>query len=168
MCIRELRERVDRGGDPTKLHEPPVESVAPDCDPGAEDASAADGSVPPMVDPPVEINDVDDLQEQMFDEIYRKATEETSQSLQANIVSAEVQPQKDSEKEPSSEVAIKDGEVDSNEILITGEQKARMEANRLKALEKIQVTEEQKARMEANRLKALEKIASKCRTSTAS
>jgi len=33
-CISELRERVARGGDPTKLHEPPVEEVAPDSEQG--------------------------------------------------------------------------------------------------------------------------------------
>lgn len=25
MCIKELRDRVENGGDPTKLHEPPVQ-----------------------------------------------------------------------------------------------------------------------------------------------
>jgi hypothetical protein len=29
-CISELKERVARGGDPTKLHEPAVEEVMPE------------------------------------------------------------------------------------------------------------------------------------------
>lgn len=33
-CISELNERVARGGDPTKLHEPPVEQVAPETEQG--------------------------------------------------------------------------------------------------------------------------------------
>ena len=58
------------------------------------------------------------------------------------------------------------GALCSSEVHITEEQRARMEANKLKALEKAaagsssdQITEEQRARMEANRLKALEKAA---------
>ena len=44
----------------------------------------------------------------------------------------------------------------SNEL--TEEQRARMEANRLKAMERAQnISEEQRLRMEANRLKALER-----------
>lgn len=32
--MAELRERVARGGDPTKLHEPPAEEVNPDGEQG--------------------------------------------------------------------------------------------------------------------------------------
>ena len=60
----------------------------------------------------------------------------------------------------------------SSEVHITEEHRARMEANKLKALERsaaagstseIQITEEQRARMEANRLKALERAAARAR-----
>lgn len=37
MCIRELRERVAKGGDPTKLHEPPVQIDDSNVEQGAQD-----------------------------------------------------------------------------------------------------------------------------------
>lgn len=33
-CLSELKDRVARGGDPTKLHEPPVEETVPENEPG--------------------------------------------------------------------------------------------------------------------------------------
>jgi hypothetical protein len=33
-CISELKDRVARGGDPTLLHEPPVEEAMPEGEPG--------------------------------------------------------------------------------------------------------------------------------------
>ena len=33
-CISELKDRVARGGDPTQLHEPAVEEVMPEGEPG--------------------------------------------------------------------------------------------------------------------------------------
>ncbi|XP_077246379.1 zinc knuckle (CCHC-type) family protein isoform X2 [Tasmannia lanceolata] len=130
-CIRELRERVANGGDPTKLHEPPVEHVAPDCEP----EEGMEGSVPTVDDPPVDGHDADDIQEQMFNEIYNRATEEPRQSSQTEMVAAVV-PDQTWVEEPPNQVA-QNKECNSSKIQVTEEQKARMEANRLKALEKI-------------------------------
>jgi len=62
--------------------------------------------------------------------------------------------------EKTSEEVQYNGSSQSGKAEITEEQRARMEANRLKALERrAEITEEQRARMEANRLKALERRA---------
>ncbi|KAJ8647252.1 hypothetical protein MRB53_000275 [Persea americana] len=88
-CIRELRERVSNGGDPTKLDEPPVEHFSQDCEPGTEEAMVAEDPIRDMVDLPMESHDVDDMQKQMIDGIYEKTTEEACQSSQTHVVSSE-------------------------------------------------------------------------------
>ncbi|KAJ3691397.1 hypothetical protein LUZ61_020561 [Rhynchospora tenuis] len=143
-CIEELRQRVARGGDPTKLHEPPVEEPTqeqePDeemendpfpvpADPPHENTPAANDPVPDqaeLVDPP----------EDMLDEIYHNATEEPE------IVAGQevTQPKSTSHgqnTEPSSmsEKANNDT-MKRVAVELTEEQRARMAANRLMALER--------------------------------
>ncbi|KAL5984678.1 hypothetical protein ACLOJK_041299 [Asimina triloba] len=129
MCVRELRDRVANGGDPTKLHEPPVELVTPE--PGIEEATNVQGADLDTADPPGGSNGVEEL----FDEIYKKATEEPCQPLQNEVASAEPHLQHNS-AETQNQIADSRG-VDSNKARMSDEQKARMEANRLKALQKI-------------------------------
>ncbi|KAF0898246.1 hypothetical protein E2562_005838 [Oryza meyeriana var. granulata] len=87
-CISELRERVARGGDPTLLHEPPVEEVIPEGEPdGATDEDPIFGTEAPVtenhgvdqvqedIEPLFESNDVDPMQEDLLNEIYEKAAD---------------------------------------------------------------------------------------------
>ncbi|XP_068640548.1 uncharacterized protein [Aristolochia californica] len=133
LCIRELRDRVANGGDPTKLHEPPVENIAPNHE--LEENMDGNLSVPNADDPLVENHEGDDVQEQMLDEIYMKASEEPCPSLASKVVSVEVAPQKISTLDVG-QVTDK-GHDGSKQSSVTAEQKARMEANRLKALDRI-------------------------------
>ncbi|KAG2614409.1 hypothetical protein PVAP13_4KG385903 [Panicum virgatum] len=79
-CISELRDRVARGGDPTVLHEAPGEEVtqadgtAPE-DPilGNEDNHATNPAHEDLMDPLMESNDVDLMQEDLLDEIYESS-----------------------------------------------------------------------------------------------
>ncbi|XP_039114815.1 TIMELESS-interacting protein [Dioscorea cayenensis subsp. rotundata] len=149
-CISELRERIARGEDPTKLHEPPVEPVAPDC---AEDMEQMDANTDER-DPTIEAHDVDDIQEEMFDEIYRKATQDPNQSVNSN------------EPELPSKNTM---HVDLNPVeRSTEEIQNQVTNNNAVEADKIQITEEQRVRMEANRLKAIERAAARARLSQAS
>ncbi|KAG1361149.1 TIMELESS-interacting protein [Cocos nucifera] len=130
-CIAELRDRVARGGDPTKLHEPRVEHVPLECE--VEGAAMGD-QIADTIDPPLESHDGDDIQEDMFNEIYQKAAEEPCQGSQG-IAASEVNLEPRSLEEPSNQAAVNTATVPSR-IQITEEQRARMEANRLKALER--------------------------------
>ncbi|XP_006647951.1 TIMELESS-interacting protein [Oryza brachyantha] len=146
-CISELRERVARGGDPTLLHEPPVE-VIPEGEPdgataedpifGTEAPVTENHSVEQMeedIDPPVGINDVDPTQEDLLNEIYEKAAVEPqipavggrAEDAPQAMAPEEANPQRDPPRETQNQPA---------KIHLTEEQRARMEANRLKALER--------------------------------
>ncbi|ONK55420.1 uncharacterized protein A4U43_UnF3580 [Asparagus officinalis] len=140
-CISELRERVARGGDPTKLHEPPVEEVAPDCEQGLDQ----NVSVP---EPPLESHGADEnheMQEEMFDEIYQKATEEQNE-VQHTKAASEANPVQKS----------------------NGETQKQSQGSTSQGPSRIPLTEEQKARIEANRQKALERAAARARSSQTS
>ncbi|XP_048318703.2 uncharacterized protein LOC107429588, partial [Ziziphus jujuba] len=124
LCLRKLRERVASGGDPTKLHEPPVE---PGSTQDKQDMNSKglgnDQSVSPS-----KKNDAENIQEDMLEDIFEKAVDEPSQTLQSDAVPAEELPNQASNDKNSGS--------SSSENQITEEQKARMEDNRLKALEK--------------------------------
>ncbi|XP_024933782.3 uncharacterized protein LOC107429616 [Ziziphus jujuba] len=124
LCLRELRERVASGGDPTKLHEPPVEpgSTQDKQDMNSEGLGNDQGVSPSKN------NDAENIQADMLEDIFEKAIEEPSQTLQSDTVPAEELPNQASNDKNSGS--------SSSESQITEEQKARMEANRLKALEK--------------------------------
>ncbi|KAM4119968.1 hypothetical protein ACJW30_03G099400 [Castanea mollissima] len=112
MCLRELRERVAKGGDPTKLHEPVVHD---DSNVEQVPAEAMNSEAPShhQGDPSSRNNDSDDIQD-MFHDIHETATEVAAET---NHV-------------PNN------GTTKISEIQITEEQKTRMESSRLKALER--------------------------------
>ncbi|WVZ78357.1 hypothetical protein U9M48_026084 [Paspalum notatum var. saurae] len=154
-CISELRDRVARGGDPTLLHEPPVEETMPEGEP--EETVPEDpifGTEPPLpddhvmdpvqedADPPMGGNDdVDPMQEEMLNEIYENAAGEPQIPAEEGTNKETPAPLSG----PKEHVQKEQGEAGSD-----GTKRAKME-----------LTEEQRARMEANRLKALERAAAR-------
>ncbi|XP_059432698.1 uncharacterized protein LOC132165985 [Corylus avellana] len=130
MCIRELRERVAKGGDPTKLHEDPVQHDDSNVEQEAMNSEAVSNH---QGDPSLRNNDADDVQDMLYD-VYEKANE----NLQGETVAGNIE---------SASMSIK--ELPNNGGTISSG---------------IQVSEEQKARMESNRLKALERAASRARS----
>ncbi|KAG7575750.1 Zinc finger CCHC-type [Arabidopsis thaliana x Arabidopsis arenosa] len=129
-CINELRERVASGVDPNKLYEKPEENTGPydDLDNLDMDQSGHDEENIPSKTVDANTN-ADVFEDSMLNEIFENASK---------------LPSDEQNMDKSSE--------------LTEEQRARMEANRLKAMEKAQnISEEQRVRMEANRLKALER-----------
>ncbi|KAJ1260869.1 hypothetical protein BS78_10G265200 [Paspalum vaginatum] len=155
-CISELRDRVARGGDPTLLHEPPVEETMPeetvpeDTIFGTEAPLTDDHVMDPVqedTDPPMEgNNDVDPMQEEMLNEIYENAAGEP-QTLAGEGTKKEIPAPLSGPKE---HVQKQQSEAGSD-----GTKPA-----------KIELTEEQRARMEANRLKALERAAARARAAS--
>lgn len=121
-CLRELRERVAKGGDPTKLHEPPVEDNPHD----GPEAINSEELRHQKEDLSSKNQNVDDIQEDILHDVYENATEQSFGTLQTEIIG---------EKEIRNQVP-NDKDSQSNENEITEDQRARMEANRLRALEK--------------------------------
>ncbi|XP_059595516.1 uncharacterized protein LOC100240999 isoform X4 [Vitis vinifera] len=111
ICIRELRERVENGA---------TEEVMNSVDPSHYQGDTS-------------LNH-EDVQEDMLHEVYRSATEEPSQTLASDMVAGDVPSEGSSKKELPNQVP-ENGPIRSD-IQITEEQKARMEANRQKALER--------------------------------
>lgn len=144
-CISELKDRVARGGDPTQLHEPPVEEVMPEGEPdgatqedpvlGTEPLST-DNHVMELVqedDPPlVESTDVDPMQEDLLNEMYQNTADEPG-IRPGEKIAGEPLPPREAEKYQDGG---KSGGSKPSKVELTEEQKARMEANRLKALER--------------------------------
>ncbi|EXC33111.1 TIMELESS-interacting protein [Morus notabilis] len=122
-CLRELRERVASGGDPTKLHEPPVEDENPH---DGQEAISSEEVRHHKEDSSSKNHNIDDIQEDMLQDVYENAIEQPSANLQNGITPAKELPN----QVPNDKVS------QSIENDITEEQRARMEANRLKALEK--------------------------------
>ncbi|EEF43736.1 TIMELESS-interacting protein [Ricinus communis] len=116
VCLRDLRERVASGGDPMKLHESPPEYVDPKLE--------QDHSIPTENDmggPSSTNHDADVEQEDMLCDIFDRATEAPTPASYSRM------------EAPTSN---NNNTSLSNESLLTDEQRARMEANRLKALER--------------------------------
>ncbi|KAL5129803.1 hypothetical protein HKD37_12G033031 [Glycine soja] len=150
-CLRELRERVASGGDPTKLREPPVVHDIPSDEHGYVVSAEDGGATHQETDVFAESENVNDIQEDMLNDIYDKATEEHAQSMH-NVIGTNKASESIAAEKTSEEVQY-NGSSQSGKAEITEEQRARMEANRLKALERrAEITEEQRARMEANRM----------------
>ncbi|MCL7036568.1 hypothetical protein MKW94_002439 [Papaver nudicaule] len=122
-CVRELRERVSNGGDPSKLHEPPVHLNEP-AEPTPEPDNATNLENPDAGDSVLEAHHDMDVEEEMLDEVYQMATTETSHSSPAPVT--------------ISTAPVPSG---SSTAQLSDEQKARIEANRLKALERARVRE---------------------------
>lgn len=140
-CLRELRERVARGENPKTLHEPPVEPTSP------VDDVMVDGGVG-SEDPNKDVAD-DDIQEDLFDELYRYAVGE-------NPISSS---QKGSANEVGS-LSFSQSPILNTTPEEQGWQQSQNEVNE-QGKSQNQITEEQKARMEENRLKALERAAAR-------
>lgn len=147
-CLRELRERVDRGENPKTLHEPPVEQISP-----ADDVMV-DGDVGLEEDLNKDVAE-DDIQEDLFDELYRQAVGEDPNSSS----------QKGSENEVDSH-SFSQAPTLNNTQKEQGSQQSQSEVIE-QGNSQNQITEEQKVRMEANRLKALERAAARASQSQA-
>ncbi|XP_028767037.1 chromosome segregation in meiosis protein 3 [Neltuma alba] len=115
-CLRELRERVANGGDPTRLREHPVEHDFPADNAETGEASHQEADVFP------ESQNAENTEEDILNEVFEEATAEPSQFI-------------DSIAETSNGVS-NSGTKTSGKAEITEEQRTRMEANRLKALER--------------------------------
>ncbi|KAJ4776381.1 TIMELESS-interacting protein [Rhynchospora pubera] len=143
-CIEELRQRVARGGDPTKLHEPPVEEPAQEHEPDEEmendpfpdPADLPHENTPAANDPVPDPTELVDPPEDMLDEIYHKATEEP-EIVAGQEVTQPIPPSHGQNTEPSSmSEKTNDDTMKRVAVELTEEQRARMAANRLKALER--------------------------------
>ncbi|KAK3144546.1 hypothetical protein QOZ80_4AG0314570 [Eleusine coracana subsp. coracana] len=166
-CISKLRDRVAHGGDPTKLHEPPVEEVPTDADAAApEDADIGTeaplsdnhvDSMPQDIHPTVENYDMDTMQEDLLNDIYEKTDHEpqipAGEGITKEAPEFSAPKEVSLSKDPPNEVQ-KPHDGGGNVSTSTSTNRA-----------KIELTEEQKARMEANRLKALERAAARARSS---
>ncbi|KAK7264129.1 hypothetical protein RJT34_31733 [Clitoria ternatea] len=127
-CLRELRERVADGGDPTKLRETPVVQDIPADEQVNVEASHQERDVF------AESENVNDLPEDMLNDIYDKATEEPSQSSQDVIGSSVASKSRETENTPKE--VPNNGASQCSKAEITEEQRSRIEANRLKAQER--------------------------------
>ncbi|CAJ1933859.1 unnamed protein product [Sphenostylis stenocarpa] len=133
-CLGELRERVASGGDPTKLREPPVVHDIPSVEHGFAGSADDGGATHQETDVFPDSEFVTDTQEDMLNDIYDKATEEPSQSMD-NVIGTSTASTSNLIEKIAEEVH-NNGSSDSGKAEITEEQRARMEANRLKALQR--------------------------------
>ncbi|GMG98886.1 hypothetical protein Nepgr_000726 [Nepenthes gracilis] len=126
-CLGDLREKVSTGGDPTKWNEQKTEHEATnnlEDSMDLQEPSHCQGRSSPKD------GKADEVQEDLLNEIYNQTVEEASQTLQGNTP-YERTSGKDSPGEDQGK-----GDRSFNPIQVTEDQKARMEASRLKALEK--------------------------------
>uniref|UniRef100_A0A161ZHS9 CCHC-type domain-containing protein n=1 Tax=Daucus carota subsp. sativus TaxID=79200 RepID=A0A161ZHS9_DAUCS len=171
VCLRDLRDRVAHGGDPTKLREDPdqqetheISNEGQVCQkllspnkivrigypldvvcylrclyfPAIKEFEETVNIEEPSPFPNSsvqnqgadDVQDVDDFQDAMLHDMFEKASEDPSQALHDDIVTAVSTP-----KEPPNQEAGNTGS-NSAEDQISEELKARIEANRLKALER--------------------------------
>ncbi|CAN1145018.1 TIMELESS-interacting protein [Linum perenne] len=128
MCISTLREKVAQGGDPTKLHEPPAEDDNLD---GQDPSIPTEGMNPEdfhwEAGPSSDNHDDEPVEEDLLREIYETATQQPPSNTTDNAS----EPQ-----QPNQTNGNRSSSNDGADSEITEEQKARIEANRLKALEK--------------------------------
>ncbi|KAF5450027.1 hypothetical protein F2P56_030409 [Juglans regia] len=127
MCLRELRERVGKGGDPTKLQEPPVQYD----NLNVEQAMDNEALSHQQADPSSRNNDADDMQAMLHDS-YQNDTENlhAEEMVAADKLGASGCVEEFPDQVPNN------GAANFREIQVTEEQRERMEANRLKALER--------------------------------
>ncbi|XP_042058452.1 TIMELESS-interacting protein-like [Salvia splendens] len=122
VCLRDLRDKVSNGVDPTKLQEDQLQQDSVD----EQDTSGLDMPCDTQENNNMQTEDDNDFQEDMPQSIWEEATQEPSQPVVADTSRAEEVPNQTVEVNPSN----------SNTYVMTEEQKARMEANRLRALER--------------------------------
>ncbi|KAG2398049.1 hypothetical protein LR48_Vigan08g189900 [Vigna angularis] len=133
-CLLELRERVANGGDPTKLREPPVVDDISIDEQGFAGSAEDGGATHQETDVFADSVNVTDIQEEMLNDIYDRATEQPSQSTD-NVIGTSMASESNS-TERTAEKVQNNGTGQSGKAEITEEQRARMEANRLKALQR--------------------------------
>ncbi|ESW03609.1 hypothetical protein PHAVU_011G028100 [Phaseolus vulgaris] len=133
-CLGELRERVASGGDPTKLREPLVVHDIPIDEHGFAGSAEDGGATLQEKDVFADSENITDIQEDMLNDIYDKATEEPSQSTD-NVIGTSMA-SKSKATENTAEEVQNNGSSQSGKAEITEDQRARMEANRLKALQR--------------------------------
>ncbi|XP_042064776.1 TIMELESS-interacting protein-like [Salvia splendens] len=123
VCLRDLRDKVSNGVDPTKLQEDPVQQDSVD----EQDTSGHDMPCDTQENNNMQTGDDNDFQEDMPQSIWEEATQEPSQPVVADTSRAEEVQNQTVEANPSTS---------NSTYVMTEEQKARMEANRLRALER--------------------------------
>ncbi|KAL1565417.1 TIMELESS-interacting protein-like [Salvia divinorum] len=122
VCLRDLRDKVSDGVDPTKLQEPQVQQDSVD----EQDTTSGLGMPSDIPENNMQTEDDNDFQEDMPQSIWEEATQEPSQPAVADTSRAEEVPSQTGEANPGN----------SNTYVMTEEQRVRMEANRLRALER--------------------------------
>ncbi|KAL9244277.1 hypothetical protein vseg_018073 [Gypsophila vaccaria] len=129
-CIAELKERVANGGDPTKLRESePDNEILPE----KEDVANVEEPANHHDDMPFVNDNADEMHEDIFREIYNKTAEGTSDSTHNDSAVPDMPPSNAGINQHSEQSADK---ASPNVAQVTEEQKALMEAKRLKALER--------------------------------
>ncbi|KAL2329178.1 hypothetical protein Fmac_022605 [Flemingia macrophylla] len=130
-CLGELRQRVASGGDPTKLRQPPLvhDHDLPSHQNGFAVSAEDGGASHQERDVFTESENVNDIQEDMFNDIYDKATREPSRSMHDVIGNSMT-------IEKTLEEVQNNGFCQFGKAEISEEQRARMEENRLKALQR--------------------------------
>ncbi|CAK9314826.1 unnamed protein product [Citrullus colocynthis] len=126
MCLGELREKVARGGDPTKWREAPI--LNDDDVNNEKEAKDPEGVFDDLEEASLRNNGADDIEEDVLQEVYEKATEKPLQNLQSDSFTNGETMEGVANQEPNTS--------NSSETQLTEEQRGRMEANRLKALER--------------------------------
>ncbi|CAI9275269.1 unnamed protein product [Lactuca saligna] len=114
LCLNDLREKVAHGGDPAKILETTQQNENSNPNPEQDVNDLEDLNLHPEDNLPNH-DDTDDFQHDMMNDIFENPTEEASGALNNEAMSAD-------KSEPNIEM--------------TEELKARIEANRLKALER--------------------------------
>ncbi|XP_051116228.1 uncharacterized protein LOC127241301 [Andrographis paniculata] len=125
VCLRNLQEKVATGEDPTKLHEPQDQQTS-------FDEQGASGSR----DIPSHLNEgMIDSQEDMARDIWEAAVADTSTREPLHPVDTATATDTDTLRD-APEQRIDNNAGASSQSQMSEEQKARMEANKLKALER--------------------------------
>lgn len=126
VCMKGLRDRVADGVDPAKLYEPQVQEHEINQQ-EFKDSEPTDYPEDTMQNP-----NPKDFQEIMLNDMWEKATEEPSEASSQKIVAADTSSGgKDAVNQAPDNVAKSSGVIQISE-----EQRARMEANKLKALQR--------------------------------
>ncbi|KAL3830665.1 hypothetical protein ACJIZ3_019467 [Penstemon smallii] len=129
VCLRELRDRVADGADPTKLLEPHVQQNSSN----EQDVQEAPDAPSQFQESAFQNEETSNFQEDMADVIWEKATEDTPrQSLHVENVGPDTS--SGGKDESNKEQILNNNSCNQNQI--SEEQKARMEAHKLKALER--------------------------------
>ncbi|KAL8139909.1 hypothetical protein V2J09_005930 [Rumex salicifolius] len=146
LCLRELRERVGNGGDPSTWKDPTTQQENPmdEDDPNNPEKSTQN--------PSSEAIDADDQQEAFLNEIFNQTVQEASEPRQSNAVE---------NGKASFDDLVRDSLNQETEAQVSPERSAE---NQTRTATKTQMSEEQKARMEANKQKALERAMARKRT----